>query len=612
MKADAERSRLPWRSTDTEESQFALPPREGAVGLWVGQRADSSDAVVILPHTARALPAVVVIETGNDLSLAPDDDLHVKFREVFSRRMTSYAVPLRQGVPPGAVARIEMSFALPQLACGYYLVVADVRRGGRSLLGGRVGADDFYLRDPGESMTYTVLSVRTGMVQWVRDLIYGNVMVATRSGLPHVYDPLSRRTYAHFLRLFASDTSKHVEGNEAGATGLALAAEAFRKSGHPVRQRFAESLLDDSSKHMIAKMQAPSGGVIAISNELRDAGIGRGLLPHAFGSYDSNQIGEFMRALAYAVIHYRALPRKRAWARQLSAACRRAADYLVAHAAQKCDGLPDVLRHLTLSENPDGSVEQVAYYEEGRQCDVYLGRALAGLSYYAYAMQLLGDEVPDRWWRVMGNTLEWACRKMKPNGWFDWQCEDIVERGCHTFLGNTYIGEGMFGVHLAARQAGRLQLAERAAAATLKAYHYVTDHCAIRGISFRDYFGATDLWVGPYVYWLFTEYLDTVSPDQRLHEWLRMLDDEYSVRRGWRDFLDRPRDQGNWRELYDRPRSERDYAYRASCNGMLVVGLLGYLAIKHMEEIGKPLHWPLPSLARRGRQRCSRERIANL
>ena len=609
---------LPWREADTEESQFTLPGRQAALGLWVGERADASDEVVILPCSARTLPALLVIETGEKLSLNPDDVVHIRFREVFSGRITSCVVPLGKPVAAGAVARIEMSLSLPDLTPGYYLVVADIRRRGRSLLGGRVGSDDFYLRAPGESMTYTVLSVRTGMVQWVRDLLYGNFMGGARAGLPHVYDPLNRRTYPQFLRLFATDTWKCLEGNEAGATGLALAAEAFAKRGDDVRRRFAEKMLDDGSRHMIAHMQAPSGpstssgsplplgkgpsgaesrggGAITIKNELADAGIGCGWASRPFGEYDSNQIGEFIRALTYPIIYYQAQGRKRSLVREMNAACRQAADFIIEHSLQDADGVPDVLRHLTLKEKPDGTVEQVTYIQEDRQCDVYLGRGLAGLSYYAYAMQLLGEAVPDRWWQVMANTVEWSRRKMKPDGWYDWQCGDIVEGGCHTFLGNIYIGEGIFGVYLAARQAGRRELAERAAVATRQAYHYVTDHCAIRGISFRDYFGAVDLWVGPYVYWLFTEYLDTIGPDERLQGWLEMLDDDYSVRRGWHDFLDRPRDQGHWQELYDRPRTEKDYAYRACSNGMLAVALLGYPAIKHMADIGRPLHWPLPS-----------------
>ena len=83
-------------------------------------------------------------------------------------------------------------------------------------------------------MTYTVLSVRTGMAGWVRDILYGDLMCRTRIALPHVYDPLNRDIppVCEPLRpLVGQDT----EGNEAGDRGLVLAAEAFAKWRHRPR-----------------------------------------------------------------------------------------------------------------------------------------------------------------------------------------------------------------------------------------------------------------------------------------------------------------------------------------------------------------------------------------
>jgi len=178
---------------------------------------------------------------------------------------------------------------------------------------------------------------------------------------------------------------------------------------------------------------------------------------------------------------------------------------------------------------------------------------------------------------VLDNTVRWTIWKMKPNGWFDWQCEDIVEGGCHTYLGNIYIGEGLFGIYLASRMAGREESAAAAAEATKKAYRYVTDDCWIKGKKFTY---SLSFWVGPYMYWLFTEYLDTVGPDERFEDWLQVVDQRWSIEREWRDFLDRPRNGAG-------------YVGRAASNGMLNVAILGYLGIKQMAEVGKPLHWKL-------------------
>ncbi|NUQ02023.1 MAG: hypothetical protein HUU35_19420, partial [Armatimonadetes bacterium] len=442
-------------------------------------------------------------------------------------------------------------------------------------LGGRVGADDLYVKAAGESMTYTVLSIRAGMTQWVRDLLHGDLMVRTRIALPHVYDPLDPATYPDFLRLFAFTTGKHTEGLEAGDTGLAYAAAAFRAAGDGARCRFVEELLEDSFTQMMAHMQAPSGGVISWANYLADHGVvvGEGGPTQAFGSYDNNQMGEWMRALTYGILYFRGVPGKEDLVRQLSSACRRAGDFIVAHSLQDSDGVPGVLRHLGLEEKPDGQVAQRVYRQEGRQCDVYLGRALAGLGYYAYAMQLGGETVPESWWAVFDQTARWVAAKLKPNGWFDWQCEDIVEGGCHTFLGNIYIGEGLFGCYLANRRAGRHEAARQAADLALKSYRYVTDDCLIRGRKFEY---PLEFWVGPYVYWLFTQYQMALGPEPKMTDWLTVLDRKWSVERGWHDFLDRAPTGG---------------CGRTTTNGALETSILGYLGIKAMTEQGRPWRW---------------------
>jgi hypothetical protein len=205
---------------------------------------------------------------------------------------------------------------------------------------------------------------------------------------------------------------------------------------------------------------------------------------------------------------------------------------------------------------------------------VYLGRALAGFAYYAYAMQLLGQKVPDEWWEVMDNTAKWCGWKMKPNGWFDWQCGDVVEGGCHTFLGNLYVGEGLFGVYMADRQAGRVPQATEAGQLARKAYRYTTDDCWIKGVRYTY---PEEFWVGPYTYWLFTEYLNAVGPDPVMTSWLRAIDRNWVADRKWCDFIGRP--------------SSAKLDRRTTTNGALELAILGYLGCRQMEQIGKPLHW---------------------
>jgi len=563
---------------DVRRTPSRLGPNEAAAALWLGPKGDESERIALVDAGAKELPATLLIAAGPATALRASDVLRFRYRENFTGWTAQRDQPLADDVPPGKVLRLERSLDVAGLPPGYYLVTADVLRSGRSLLGGRVGSCDFYVRRPGESMTFTVLSIRTGMALWLRDLLYGGIIGWARASLPHVYDPLNPQTYPEFIRLFATHTWKHTEGNEAGDTGLTFAAEAFRRSGDAARRRFTEALLDDSIRHMIEHMQAPNGAARTTTNELAMSGYDPDWYKAGY-TFDSNQIGEWMRALTYPMLYYAGIPEKRAEAERLSTAVRRAADFLTAHATQTSNGIPDVLRHLRLIQKPDGSVEQKTYYQEGRQCDVYLGRALAGLSYYAYAMQVLDEKPPERWWRIMDNTVRWCEWKMKPNGWFDWQCGDEVEGGCHTYLGNIYVGEGLFGVYLAAKAAGREASARAALHACHRAWRYVTDDCWIHG---RKFGPPTEFWVGPYVYWLFTEYLRTAGPEPVFQKWLEALDRTWRVERKWRDFL-------------DRPSKNAGYVGRASANGMLNLAVLGYLGLRYMEEIGQPYRLPWPS-----------------
>ena len=556
-----------------EQELTTVPPNEAGVALWAGKD-HTSERIAMYDKGATVMPVELGIETGKDLALRASDEIVYRLRNVFDGKEITRTRKLGQDIAAGQqCVWVKTQFEIAGLEPSYYLAVADIQRNGKSLLYDLIGADDFYIRQPDEDMSYSVLSIRTGMVQWLRDLLYGDIMGWAYASMPHVYDPLNPETYAAFVKLAIASSGKHTEGNEAGDTGLAYAAEAFRKAGDVKRQKFTEWLMKDSFKHMIERMQSPSGGCIMYTDELGDVGIGNNR-SQAWGSYDTNQTGEWMRAITYGILYFAQDPTQVEYAKELSKAVRRSADFLVKYAAQDSDGLAQVIRHLSVTELPNGEMKQNTYFQEGRQCDVYLGRALSGLSYYAYAMQVLGEKVPDDWWPVLENSVEWSKRKMKPNGWFDWQCEDIVEGGCHTFLGNIYIAEGVWGVYLAQRMAGRTEQAKESAEIARIQYRYVTDDCFIKGKQY-DVPSAAEFWVGPYVYWLYTQYVDTMGAEPGLQGWLDGLDDLWSKEHNWKDFL-------------DRSRSEDGYVGRSSANGMLNVAVLAYPAIKWMEENKRP------------------------
>ena len=153
--------------------------------------------MVILENPTGNLPALLAFETGGERALAASDTVRFRFREMFTGKEMVHTAPLGEPVAKGSTARLTR--AIPRaglnLIPGYYLVTADVTRDGKSLLNGLVGSDDLYIKAPGESMTYTVLSVRTGMAGWGRDILYGDRRCRTRIALPHVYDPLNKETF---------------------------------------------------------------------------------------------------------------------------------------------------------------------------------------------------------------------------------------------------------------------------------------------------------------------------------------------------------------------------------------------------------------------------------
>jgi hypothetical protein len=554
----------------TKRPVSRLSDGETAMGMWVGARADRNDEIVILEENTLEIPILLTIETAANSHLRRDDELSFRFHEVFSGQEWTVKERFGQDVTERRTARIEHSLPLPELVPGYYLISADLRRNENSLLSGRVGSDDLYIRGPEESMTYTVLSLRTGMVLPLQDLMgSGIIMGHTNIALPHTYDPLNKETYGEFLQLFGASTGMQAEGIEAGLTGLLFAAEAFHKSGDAVRARFTENIIEDCVDNMLTRWQAPNGGVVIYVS------AGAKGPPPNHGYRNPDQMGEWIRPLTYAMLYYSRIHKGPDLVSKISRACRKAADYMLSHSRETVDGIPGSIRHFVWIETKHGLANRRLHHQEGIQCDVYLGRILSGVSYYAYAIQAAGETVPQRYWDAMDSTVKWCRRKMKPNGWFDWQCGYKVEGGCHPGLGNIYVGEGLFGCYLANRRAGRLEQASEALKAAQLAYRFLMD---AHRPNYKEH-PPLEFWVGPYVYWLFTEYLDAVGSDPIFRSVIESQDRQWREERQWKDFL--------WR-------GHGDTVYRSKSNGFLTVSILGYLGLKQMEVVGEPFHLPFP------------------
>lgn len=557
----------------TRRGLEANPPDKCGVELFVGP----GERVVIVDEGTQELGGKVVVHTGAACRLTRQDRLVWRARELFSAAETTRAAPLGRDIPAGSVTTVEVSIPWASLAPGpgYYLVTCDVVRGGRSLSDGWVGMDDVYVRAKDEPMTYTVLSVRLGMAGFVRDLLYGGLMGRTHIALPHTLDPLEPRTYLDFVREFAHWTGKHSEGLEAGLAGLVFSGEALRRRGDKERAEFNDHLLRDSIEYMVSKMLLSDGSTLVHRNDLVDEYgelIGAKGGPTAWDYRDSNQMGEWLRPISRAIIYWQRLGMNAHYCQRLLRPCRRVANFLVRESVDPLGRWNSVMYHYRF-RGFGADMSKQRYWQEGRQCDVYVGRALSGLAYYSYALLVTGHKVPQAYIECLRDTTEWAYEKMKPHGgWFDWQCKDEVEGGCHTYLGNMYIAEATFGWYLVAKRLGLKKDAALAAEATRMAYHYVTDRCYIRG---RKFGIPLSFWVGPYLYWELTEYLGSIGPDETFARWMGEMHRKWAVEHKWEDFLAR----------------EPGHVGRTATNGALEVSILGYLGLRLMEEMGQAFRY---------------------
>ena len=553
-----------------------LPPTECTAALYTGEAEDWTIRTA-LPAGARAssrLPCRLKLTTGDQCPLQQTDLIAWRATNIFTRAVETATAPLGLDVPAGQTVETPLGFPLEGLPPGYYLLIADLTRAGKSLCGGRVGADDFYLQQPNESMAYTALCLRLGTVEWIVDKRYGGLMTHGRLALPHTYDPLNQDTYFLWLRQWCTDSGKNTEGLEAGVTGLVFACEALRRAGDKERLAYAEKLLQGTLDYMIAHMQDPDGGVQTVTNELvRNDGDVLGEMGGFTASRDSNQVGEWVRPIARAITYYRNIRGQDQYVQKLLQAAYAAADFIVRNATDQVGERAHVLRHYRFppyAADQPSPIKHTLYHQEGRQCEVYTGRAMAGVSYVAYAMALCGRPVPDSWLMMLRETTVWAKERMAPRGgWFDYGCEDVVEGGCHTFLGNMYIGEGTMGEFMLEQKLGNRAEAQVAAEATKLAYHYVTDNCVIRGKQFGI---PTEFWVGPYLYWELLEYNLYIEKDPKFAEWLQGITDKYTKEPGWKGFSTR----------------DKDLMGRSLDNGSLVTSILAWLGLHYQDEIGKP------------------------
>lgn len=337
-------------------------------------------------------------------------------------------------------------------------------------------------------------------------------------------------------------------------------------------------------------------------------------------SYNLEQMGEMLKPWARAIIYFNSLGEGEAsYVEKSYNSGRKAVEFLTTYGLMNVDGHQDILygamdvviedtekilyrpHYYSIKENgkPEKKKYALEYLEGGtdtnqvpleatypeavtkvkvtlHRYDSQAPRALAGMAWFVYAMQMLNKDVPDDYWIVIEHTVDWIICKMKhdPKNLFQWQSRDTGAFPEENVLGNIYAGEALFAVYLAAEKAGKFVLADKAKSWALNAYHYVTDDCDyfshFPGQKYTPDIPADNPWTLGYFSWLFTEYLE-VEFDQSLSDWKGWIREEYEKK---------------YPEGMDIFGGEETLGQRAvKCDGILFVANAAYFAFELMDEI---------------------------
>lgn len=500
------------------------PPKP--TGLKVELRFDPESRPIRIPVTARVPPAAVRIQLLGDSRLTGSERLRMTFRELFSGWRLSVDKPLPASRMSEGTREVRFSVDVGsvRLRPGYYSVIAGVVREGNSLCNGRVGSADLYVAASGETEFFSLGCQEIGAAKFRVDRKFGGLMRILRNRLPPTYDPLSDKTYHEFLRAYAVDTCKFQEIIHDGLTGLIPAMRALDSAGYSDRAQYTEEIVENTLRFLVEQMQDPETG--AVSTAFDDLlTFWPDLPPGQFGnilSVNSAQVGEFAISVSLGYLYFRNKRGRKSFATYLAHSARKAADFLIKCSTDEWHGFGTILRDFQMPRWADHLKTRRLRDKSQTPCVVYEGRVLSGVAWPAVVSLLEGQPLPEQYWKVMRNDVRWSVWMMsQADGLFDHYCGDTREGGCHTFLGNEYLAEGLIAVHAAASLAARTELAQMAKQAAKMAVDYWTKKCVIRGHKFTP--GSSGFWDTGYGYFVLREYLSTVTRDPAVEQFAKAM-----------------------------------------------------------------------------------------
>ena len=582
--------------TDVQPEQ----PKEKEAFVWL--RVGSPERAYLLEYNTEEIAGTARITTGSSCSLSTEDMVLFTFHDIFGifgKRqgwerikkgglnipVKRYSMKLPMDCPAGTTTEINLKIPLKKLHLkpGYYYVTMDIYEKGRSITSGRVGCDDLYIRRKDERMVESAIGYRLGMALFCRDMLFGGVMSKTELCLPGTYDPLAIETYPHFLQRYAVNTGKVAEHFEMGIGGCVFSSAALRAKGDSERARFLEYLMKDTIDYIINHLLLEDGSVITEDNDLarryQNLLLGKGSPTSSNAYRNADQIGEHLRTLARVVLHLQNVPGEEKTVQRYLEAGEKITNFLVRNSTKEVDGFGPILQVFYFTGFGEAMKRALRTEQEGSPCVVYHPRVGAGVNYFAYAMALNGRKIPEEWKKVLHNTTMWHLDILiKNNGHYDILCGDRVEGGCHRPLGNIYAGEFFIGQYLFSRQIGDKEGMDMALKGAKMAFDFLLEHGGPGGRPYREGgIGFDSQWVRPYLYWLFTEYINNMEDNEKMREFMKERSYDWEVTRNWADTFSR---------VYIANPRISPHA------GGERLSQLGFLGCRLLEEIGKPFKYP--------------------
>lgn len=577
-------------------------PKEKEVFMWLCL--GNPEWAYLLDDSTERITGFARITTGARCSLSKEDEILFTFHDVFGSfgerpgwerikkgglniPVKQYLMKIQKECPAGTTTELNLSIPVKglNLIPGYYYVTMDIKKEGKSITSGRVGCDDFYLRRRNESMVESAIGYRLGMGLFCRDMLFGGVMSKTELCLPGTYDPLEIETYPNFLQRYAVDTGKYGEHFEMGISGCVFAATALRAKRDIERARFVEYIMKDTIDYIINHLLCEDGSVLSGDNDLarKYAGIlmGKGSPSSSNTFRNADQIGELLRTLARVVLHLQNVPEEEKTVQRYLETGEKIANFLVKHSTEDVENFGPTLKVFYFTGFGKEMKKTLRTEQEGSPCIVYHPRVGSGVNYFAYAMAIAGRQIPEEWKKVLNNTLLWHMDILTKNkGHYDIVCGDRVEGGCHRPLGNIYVGEFFIGQYFYSKQIGDKKGMDIASKGAKISFEFLLEHGGPRGKPYKEGgIGFDSQWVRPYLYWLFTEYINNIENNERMKEFMQERSYDWEVVRKWADTFSR---------VYISSPRISPWA------GGERLSQLGFLGCRLLEEIGKPFKYSKP------------------